>query len=1088
MLLSLLMSMAFATLAQERTVSGVINDANGEPLPGVAVILKGTSTGTVSNVQGQYRLAVSGANAVLVFKLVGFEEVEQAVGTESEISISMQEDLKQLDEVVVSALGFEENRDQLGSAPSKIAAESLVESGESSLINSMAGKASGVNIVRSSGDPGAGSYIQIRGQSTISGNLQPLVVVDGMPINNSSVGDGVDGVSQQSRMNDINPNDIETMQILKGASAAALWGSRAANGVIVITTKKGSNSGKKVNVQYRTSYSIDQINKRHDTQQIYGQGSGGVGVTYANSASSAGSWGDKIADRSGEANELITDQVYFVSNDGQTIYPINKNNSLATYDDANWDQVFGTGSYWENSLSISGGDRNSSYMFSVSDMRQNGVIKNSSYDRTTARLNSMKRFGEKFKLTNTLSYTRTASERVQKGSNLAGLMLGLLRTPADFDNSAYEGTIYNYNPGQVTNNGYDPNAVPISNVHRAYRAPYGPLLWAGSNYGFDPIYNNPNWTTNNQKNPSQVDRFIGTVEAQLLPATWIDITWRTGIDYYSDQRSTYFPPNSANYLSGYYYEDNISEMQFNTDLIARVQRKLTEDIMFTGIVGFNYNQRDYQRREAEMNSFIIPTAPPNFDNATAENKTPFNFYRTIKIAAMYGTANFAYKDKLFVNGTLRGEAASTYGADANSVYYYPSADVAYQLVNDASGALSFAKLRASIGQVGVQPSPYRSRTYYESAVFNESWGPIVNMSGYGGGYVRDDEGGSTSLKPEIKTEWEVGTDLRFLADKGRLGVTYFQNETKDVLFATELSPAAGYTGQYGNAATIENKGLEIDLGYDIIRNADWRVALDVNWTRIRNQVTDLKGTKSILLNGFTGTSSRAVEGQPLGVLWGGKFARNEDGSYDLDDNGFPQQGLEEGIIGDPNPEWRGGLGLTVAYKGFRLYALFEHSQGGDIWNGTNGVLDHFGRSSRTAVESVAPSELKTFGGGSIASGETFRGLVRDFGAGPVALTEEWYTSTGGGFGPVGEQFVEDATWTRLRELTLSYSLRMPALKKAIKVSSIDLAVTGRNLFLWTDYSGIDPETNLTGVSNGRGLDYFNNPNTRSFVFSAAFNW
>ncbi|NME67325.1 SusC/RagA family TonB-linked outer membrane protein [Flammeovirga aprica] len=1061
MLLSLLMSMAFATFAQERTVSGVITDSNGEPLPGVAVILKGTTQGTVSNIDGGYRLAVSGQNPTLVYKLVGFVEIEKAVGSSSTISFSMEEDMKQLDEVVVTALGFEESRDKMGSAPSKIAAESIVDSGEASLINGMAGKASGVNIVRSSGDPGAGSYIQIRGQSTIQSNLQPLVVVDGIPINNSSRGDGVDGVSQQSRMNDINPNDIETMQILKGASAAALWGSRAANGVIVITTKKGSSAGKKINVQYRTSYSIDQVNVKPELQSTFGQGRGGSWSV------SPESWGDKISERAGGLDEVNTSGASFVSATGNVIYPINTKNSKTTYDDSNWDQVYGTGSYWENNLSISGGDRDGSFMFSISDLDQNGIIKNSSYKRTTARLNTMKRFGDKFKLTNTLNYTHTSSDRVQKGSNTAGLMLGLLRTPADFDNTDYIGTIV------------EDGKVPQENMHRAYRAPNG---------SSNPIYNNPNWTVNNQKNPSKVNRFIGSVEAQLLPASWVDVTLRTGVDYYNELRSSYFPVNSAGNTAGKYEEDNLSEIQFNTDLFARVQKEITPDLQFTGLLGFNYNQRDYTANGAEMQNFIIADAPPSFDNATSENTTPYNYYETKKIAAMYGSVNFGYKDKLFVNGTLRGEAASTYGENANSVYYYPSADAAYQILNNSTGALSFAKVRASIGQVGIEPLPYRSLTYYESAEFTESWGPSLNMSGYGGGFRRSDVSGNPNLKPEIKTEWEIGTDLRFLADKGRLGVTYFQNETKDVLFNTELAPSSGYAGQYGNSATLENQGIEVDLGYDVFSNSDWRVSLDLNWTKIENKVTDLKGTKSIFLNGFTGSSSRAVEGYPVGVLWGGKFARNEDGSYDLDDNGFPKQALEEGVIGDPNPDWRGGLGLTVSYKGFRVYALIEHSQGGDVWNGTNGVLDHFGRSGRSVVESVAPSELKTYGGGAIASGDTFRGVVRDFGAGPVALDESWYRSLGGGFGPVGEQFVEDATWTRLRELTMSYSLRSPGLKKALKVSSIDLSITGRNLFLWTDYSGVDPETNLTGVSNGRGLDYFNNPNTRSWVFTAAFNW
>ncbi|KXX67735.1 SusC/RagA family TonB-linked outer membrane protein [Flammeovirga sp. SJP92] len=1068
MLLSLLMSLSFATLAQERTVSGTISDANGEPLPGVAVILKGTTQGTVTNIDGGYRLTVSGQNPTLVFKLVGFVQVERAVGSSSAISLSLEEDMKQLDEVVVSALGFEEDIDKLGSAPSKIAAESIVQSGEANLINGLAGKASGVRINSTSGDPGAGSSIQIRGQATINGGLDPLIIVDGMPINNSSVGEStnsVDGVAQQSRLNDINPNDIESMQVLKGASAAALWGSRAANGVIVITTKKGSSTGKKMNVSYRASYSIDEINRKPELQSTYGQGWGGAYVEGILT-----SWGDKIADRKGGSDIYDETGSRFEAQNGNLYYPISEKNSRDVYTNSNWDEIFQNGSFLDQNISISGGDRDGSFMFSVSDMDQRGVVKNSNYKRTTARLNTMKRFSDKFKLTNTFNYTHSKSERTQKGSNTSGLMLGLLRTPADFDMRDYKGTYY----------GED--GTVIENTQRTYRDPLG----TGA-----PRYDNPLWTVNEQSNPSKLNRFIGTAEAQLLPVEWLDFTLRTGVDYFQENRATYFAEGSAaTGGAGFYEEDNISELQFNVDLLGRVQKQITSDLMFTGVLGFNYNQRDYERRGGEMNEFTLATAPPNFTNSTNDVNSPSNFYRTIKTAAVYGTANFSFKDRLFVNGTLRGEAASTYGEEEKSVYYYPSADAAYQILNTNSGALSFAKVRASWGQVGVQPGAYLTRTLYAATTVTESWGPSLAMSGYGGGFGQSFRAGNPFLKPEIKTEWEIGTDLRFLSNKAKLGITYFSNETNDLLLDVDLAPSSGFANQFQNAGSLENQGIELDLGYEIFKNADWRVSVDLNWTKINSKVTDINGSQFILLTGFTSTASGAAEGHPVGALWGTDFQRNDDGSYVLDDNGFPMEDPEEKVIGDPNPDWRGGLGATVSYKGFRLYALVEHSQGGDVWNGTRGALSYFGKTIDQGGETTASSEVTAWDGTTYASGDTFRGEIADFGGGPVALDQSWYTSgPGSGFTGPGKNFVEDATWTRLREVTLSYSLRMPALKRAIKISSIDLSVTGRNLFLWTDYKGVDPDTNLTGATaNGRGLDYFNNPSTRSWVFTAAFNW
>jgi outer membrane receptor protein involved in Fe transport len=338
------------------------------------------------------------------------------------------------------------------------------------------------------------------------------------------------------------------------------------------------------------------------------------------------------------------------------------------------------------------------------------------------------------------------------------------------------------------------------------------------------------------------------------------------------------------------------------------------------------------------------------------------------------------------------------------------------------------------------------------------------------------------LKPERKTEFELGTDLRFFENKLSIGFTYFSNQTTDVLLPVAIAGSTGFTSKYGNAAAIENKGVELEGTYNVIKTDDLKVSLIGNWTRYRNKVASLNGTESLLLTGFTGTSSRAVEGKPLGALWGGRWERDETGKLVLDDNGFPVVAETEGVIGDPNPNWRAGFGGEVSYKGLTLSFLFERQQGGQMWNGTLGVLNYFGVSEETAAETTATQDLKTVYGDVIPAGQTFRGTIKDFGAGPVALDQDWFTGNGGGFGPVAEQFIYDASWTRLREVTLSYSLPAEICKKA-KLQNIDLSFSGRNLMLWTNWVGIDPETNLTGSSNGRGLEYFNNPNTRSYLFT-----
>lgn len=273
-----------------------------------------------------------------------------------------------------------------------------------------------------------------------------------------------------------------------------------------------------------------------------------------------------------------------------------------------------------------------------------------------------------------------------------------------------------------------------------------------------------------------------------------------------------------------------------------------------------------------------------------------------------------------------------------------------------------------------------------------------------------------------------------------------------------------------------------------IKKRDFSFTTNVIFSRNKNKVLDLRGVESFFLNGFTGGSSRAVAGHALGTLWGGDFLRDDKGALILDAEGFPQNSGIEGVIGDPNPDWTGAVTNTFTFKNFRISVLVDHVQGGDLWNGTKGALYTFGTHAETGHEVVAPSDLTTYYGNTIASGTAFRGAIKDFGAGNVALNQEWYADLGGGFGPVASQFVEDGTRTRLREISLGYTITGENFTRRTKLQSIDISVTGRNLALWTKYSGIDPETNITGVSNGRGLDYFNNPSTRSYLFTIRINY
>jgi len=1051
-------------------VSGVITDkVSGSAIPGVTVLIKGTSQGTITDETGKYKIEIPDPNGTLVYSYIGYESREIEVGGKSVINVILTESVQALSEVVVSALGFKESADKVGVSNSKISSEAIARSGEASLINSLAGKASGVTITRTNGDPGAGSSIQIRGQNTITGSSQPLVIIDGIPMSNSSIGSNTGGVTEQSRLNDINPDDIESLQILKGASAAALWGSRAANGVIVITTKSGKK-GDKINISFKSSVSIDKVSVRHPMQEGYGQGAAGVynpTATYA--------WGDKISTRAGGEDAVNTNGAYFLTPDGRKYYAITKKNSQDTFADSNFDSVFGTGHFLDNSLSLSGGGEKATFFFSLGNVKQQGIIRNNSdYKRTTVRFNTDYKFNNYVKLNTKASYMNSFSNRIGTGSNVNGLFLGLLRTPPDFDQRDYKGDYYADS---------NPNTAPVIGRQRSYRRYLG--------NGADPLFNNPVWTINEQTNSSGVNRFLTSGELIISPVKWFDLITRGGVDFYTDRREEYFPVFSAGgtNATGAYSERVITEKELNLDVIGRATKNITPNITGTYIIGFNINDRKFNDMLGTINNFLVANAPGNFSNALKANTTVTNTKRNIRSARLYATANLGFYDQVFVNMSLAGESASTFGTGSQSTFYYPSADVAWQFTNLKPLAnlqfLTFGKLRASYGVVGIQPEPYKLNTVYTQLATEGLTGSF-----YGNGaLVQSGLQGNNFLRPEKKTEYEFGTDLRFFNNRLRAGVTYYQNVVRDLLLQVEQAPSTGFEQKYANAAELENKGWELDLSYDIVRTKDWKVALNANWNRNRNKIRSLAGTESILLSGFdTGASSRAVEGQPVGILWGGKFLRDANEQLVLNDAGFPQASPVAGIMGDPNPSWRGGLGGAVNFKNFSFNILFETFQDAIISNATKGIMYAYGTHGDTGNEVTLTNAMVNYAGKTIPAGTTVRGNFKDFGKGPVLLDESWYTTLGSGLGSVREQFTEDGSWTRLREISLGYTLNSKAFRQKTKLQSVDFSISGRNLHLWTKAVGIDPETNLTGVSVGRGLEYFNNPPTRSFLFTIKINY
>ena len=1072
LLLALVVQISFA---QEKTISGTVSEASGV-LPGVSVSIKGTAQGTETDFDGKYIIKAKTGD-VLSFSYIGYTTVEKTVGNNTTIDVTMTQDENVLDEIVLTALGTEKKKDDDLSSTSIVKVDQLKKSGESGVLQALSGKTSGVNITRNSGDPGAGAYIQIRGQNTILGDSSPLIVIDGAIVSNSSIGGGTAGVVQQSRLNDINQEDIENISVLKGASAAAVYGTGAANGVIVITTKRGAKGAKKWAIDYKVGFSFDQINVEWEKQGIYGQGwRGDPHLTGSGLSNTGFSYGDKISSRAGGADIVNTGGAYFQAENGTLYYPVTTKNSTEVYNQANRDALFKTGFTHENNISLSYNGENNRTFASISNWDQDGIYNGASdYRRTSVRLNNDTDFTENLTLKLSTTYVNIESNRVQTGSNLNGLYLGYLRTSPDFDIRDYKGTHF------------DASGIPTPNSHRGYRQHLGSKRTFNATTGVfsynSPSYNNPLWTTKEQLNLNEVNRFIIAPELNYKINNKLSLTGRYSIDYYQDNRTAYEPAGSAgDGTNGEFQEDRITESNQNVNLFLTGAYVLADDLNLGFNVGTQFFQNEYRRLTGEETNFTNPdNVFLNFGNATTANSNPRDFSEKTRKSGAFAVLDFDYKNEFLLQLTGRGEYVST--LPGSGLIFYPSVSAGWNFTKHVEDTfISFGKLRANYGEVGVEAPAYRTATTITTGGISSGWGDGYDGASYGNPLTQSSTRGNPDLKEERKKEFEIGFDTRFLNNKLSLSATYYKNDIEGGILDLGLAPSTGFNEQVQNAAKMTNEGIEIDFGAKIINTENFQWNMNLNFTKNKNLVTDLSGSAYVLLDGFTSNSSGLAEGQPFAALRGTKYARDANGAYILNANGFPTASATEEFIGDPNADWRGGLGTTLSYKGFTLSASLETSQGNDVWNGTKGVLYFFGIHPDTAVETVASQNLVTATGNTIAAGTTFRGFEQDFGAGPVAVNQDWWTGNGGGFGDVGENFYEDASWTRLREITLSYSVPFKLLENTA-VKNIQLSVTGRNLFLWTAVEGFDPDNNLTGASKGRGLEYFSNPGTKSFLAS-----
>lgn len=1031
----------------QTSVSGIVKSADsGEPLPGVAVVEKGTNNGTVTNFEGKFDLTVSSNTAMLVFSSLGMETKEVQVSA-SFMVVNLNLGSSQLDEVTVTAIGLEKTSRSLGYGVQEVAGGQVRESNETNVVQGLAAKVAGVQITQSSGAAGGASYIRIRGNSTFTSNdNQPLFVVDGVPINNNQnlSEDLRAGVALSNRAIDINPDDIESISVLKGGAAASLYGTRGANGVILITTKKGGFN-QKLSVTFNSTTEMLQVNKLPELQTTYAQGVDdrlgaalGVPAGYYGGTSIPFSWGPKISD--------LPD--------------------VNSYDNA--DIFFQNGFRFNNSATVSGGSDRTNYFLSVSNFNEQGVIPLNSFNRTTIRLTGTGIISKQLSVTGSLVYTNSNGRRIQQGSNVSGLMLGLLRTPPSFDNS-----------NGVTDPSDEASYLNPDGTQRNYRAGGG--------------YDNPYWTINQNPFRDKVNRIFGYVEANYAPTEWLSFKYRFGVDTYSDRRRQQFAIGSRNAPAGRLIEDTYLWTEYNQDLIATASKswgKLSGNIL----AGFNVNQRDLDNVYVQGDNFSIADYY-NLANSSSVIATQGATRR--RLMGAYAEAQLSWDNYFFVTLGARRDQSSTFG-DVSQSIFYPSTSVGWVFTDmfeslKGNKVLSYGKLRFSWAKVGIEPAFGTNRTYFSQAGTSSGWIEGTSFPYLGNtGFTLSNAAGNPNLRPEFTVTTEYGFDLRFFNNRLGVDFTYYDKRSKDLLVAVPVSGTSGFENLWQNIGEMSNKGIEIVANARIVDTKKITWDATVNFTRNRNMVERLApGVEVISLPwGFFGANQRLMEGQPYGTLYSDDWVRDANGNALVDESGYPLYSSVEVAAGDPNPDWLMGFNNVVSVGNWTFNMLWDIRQGGDIWNGTRGALYYFGthadvangRGEEFVWEDVVAGNNGVYAPGTVINGVDVSGqanttrIIRDglsYAAGPLSS-----------FTGAARPFIEDGSWVRLRQIGVSYNLGL----NSSYIKSLDLSFNVRNALLFTNYSGIDPETNLSGSTNSQGADYFNMPNTRGFIFGVKANF
>jgi len=976
---------------QTSLISGKITDASGQPIPGVSVKVKGTAVGTSSDAKGVF--SIKSANpATLVFSGIGYTAKEFAYNGQSNITIALSEDQQSLNEIVVTALGVKREKRNLTYSSQEVKGEQLTQTKEPNLVNALAGKVSGVQITSSSGTPGSSSRIVIRGANSVYGNNEALMVIDGIPVNNDETGNLNSGPGT-NRIADLDPNIIESINVLKGGAATALYGSDGAKGVIIITTKAGSLN-KKPGISFSSSFSIEKP-LLPEIQNKYSLGSNGVYFDGVNQKTST-SWGARM------------DTLKINGQPAQV------------YDQS--DLFFKTGKTYTNTVAVNGGGAYNSYFLSYSNFAQDGTVPGTSFDRNTVFGKFTTQIIKDLNVTFSLNYANTKNNRLPEGYALESPVWTIFTAPVS----------YNLQP-----------AVNPDGTQRLFRF----------------SRNNPYWVLDNISNTSVVNRFLPTFNADYKVLSWLTITERFGADVYVEQGKYIESLGSISNPNGRIINRNSNFRQYNNDLIIGANKSFG-DFTIDALLGNNilstYSEIAYPNG--------LGITVPGFENIGSTSNINFTeeSFLTRKIG-FYLQSNIDYKKFLILSLTGRYDGTSVL-AKSNSFYPYGSAATSFIFSNffskELSDIISFGKLRLSYSTVGnASIGPYNLLTPYESRPVRNIAFPYQQQAGF----LISQTLGNPNLKNERINEFEIGLETGFFKNRLSLEVTYFDKKTKNgIIPNVALAPSTGFNATSVNTAVMRNRGIELLLNAKPIKTEDFSWDLTLNYSRIRNKVLAIFGNQEYIGNGFT----VIYRNQPYGVIYGTRYARNSEGKLLIGNDGLPFAADEQGIIGDINPDWMGGIVNNFKYKQLTLSFSFDMKKGGDIQNNVDGYGYFYG----------TPKVTEDRGPRVVEGVNATTGLPNT-----VSVSGQAYYQRANG---VLESVIQDGTYVKLRNVSIGYSLKPTWLQKT-PFKTIGLQVTGRNLWIYAPhFTGGDPEVSSFGSSNGsQGIYSFSTPTSRSVDFS-----